>query len=257
MSYSRYANARTWEDLWRALRTGNKGIPSSLDELVLVQITRRGPEKSIPGIVTVTYTGDLGKLTSKMRADATAHDVKGHHVYHPASASETHNKDSTSDEHREDTLDASSHETKVEEALLEPAGEEYENERIPSIQFTQEQIASAKVILRAYRSYVELKYKRAALVLLKAYRRSRIVRQALHSPTDESRSRWKDSCRVARPDHIPESYRLHIIVHLPRALVCLDRLKAYAIERKAYAKRRLKADKSILEDVNADLNHSR
>ncbi|KAK7678070.1 hypothetical protein QCA50_019011 [Cerrena zonata] len=255
----RYMNALSWDDLWRALRVGDKGIPSRLDELVLVQDLSKELERTIPGIKTISFTGDLEQLTIKLRGDTKCSVMEGRQAFLPVSPV---NRTEVLEEPCKATPDPIQHGRKVERTILDSAEtdlsckDDEETANPLSLFVTPEKFAAAKTILRAYRNYVELKRKWAALVLLAAFRRRRVVQHIRLSAINETRRRWKESCQAARPHYVQDSYRLHLVVHLPRALVCLDRLNAYAFDCKAEAKQRLKADNSLLEDVNKALNNS-
>lgn len=187
-------NAISWDDLLRALRAGDKGIPSSLDELVLVQDLSKESKRMIPGIKTISYTGNLKELVIKLRGDTKGSVPKEGQTVHPISHIDT---TQVLEEPREATLEPTQHGRKVEGTILNSAETELldnDNEEIAnplSSSIALDKIVAAKTILRVYRNHVELKRKRAALVLLNTFRRRRIVQQTRLSAIDETRRHWK------------------------------------------------------------------
>ena len=253
----RYVFARDWDDLWRALRAGDKALPSHLDELLLIHDLRKEAEKTIPGIKTVTYTNEPSGLLAKLHGDSSQGRNRPPQL---TPASDRQNKAADVVSSHAAAPDISTSRVSDEDLPTDDVQEQDEEENLLSstspTSISTEQLEAAEVILRAYRKYIELKFNRAACVILKAWLRYRIVRQRRLRPIDECRTRWKAKCLAAQPASMQQPYRLHYIVHLPRALVCLERVKSYAADCKNDAKRRLKSSTSRLEDVNEDLNSS-
>ena len=249
----RYVFARDWDDLWRALRAGDKTLPSHLDELLLIHDLRKEAEKTIPGIKTVTYTNDPSGLLAKLHGDSSQGRNRPPQL---TPASDRQNKAADVVSSQAAAPDISTSRVSEEDLPTDDVQEQDEEENLLSSTPPTEQLKAAEVILRAYRKYIELKFNRAAYVILKAWLRYRTVRQRRLRPIDECRRRWKAKCLDAQPASMQQSYRLHYLVHLPRALVCLERIKSYAVDCKTDAKQRLKSPTSRLEDVNEDLNSS-
>lgn len=248
---NRYAEAKNWDDLWYAIRASGQQHRSTLDELLFLQDETRGPPKALWGLRTISYR-EWGYALEDIQAVASGSTINVNH-----SAMEVQPKEIQSDtvdnpdiEHF--TLPASHEEITSEDEALEPATYADDNSVIDSLA-SPEEISAATTIQRACRNFLQRKHARAVQIILTAYRKYRVRRDAPLSSIDECRNRLRSACHTVTHSYAFGPYKTYFLDQLPHALVCLEKMHAQVSEQKDKIIQRLRSEKVVLEKVNEDM----
>ena len=130
------------------------------------------------------------------------------------------------------------------------------NDRIEvEISASPEVISAAQTIQRAFRRFLQRRYNRAAIIILKAYRRYHSRKNVRLSKKEESRSRWRNQC-LKMASGLRREYRAPFVCQLPYALACLEMLYSHLSKRRDDAKRRLSQKGVDLDYLQKDLQQN-
>lgn len=243
--------ASCWSDLVRALRASASPLRCNFDELVQVKDRRRckGSIRPLKNTRMVVYD-DVNDIPSLLRdenrtspssegvspqvvqfSQPSAEVAMENNEEQVDKAEELEEDDEPSSPEDEDTL--LDHNVDLE-AAARSAAHVYE----PPAAHTEEEIASARLIARAY------KYSLA--------RRRGAPKKGLA----EARARWYNNCRQRSQD-LHSSYRRLYLGPLPHALVCLEDVVDYAGKAKKSARERLRTvQHEEYERVNEELGRA-
>jgi hypothetical protein len=251
---NRYIFGRSWEDLVRALRNSAIFEESEFDELIQLKSSKQvtGQLYPIRGVRTVLYDnpGDIVALVngenvssqpkSNLRAEAKPFVPAALQRLQNDLATEGADDDEDDDEDDSDFVaEEATEDTGIDHTVdLDAAARAADAARVEQVLEppTQEEILAAQYISAQYRQILS--------------RRHGAPKKGL----SEARARWFLSC-LEHSQNMSKPYRLLFLGPFPHALVCVEKLVAYAINTRTKARFRLRvAHQEAYEKVKAEVD---